>query len=103
VTAAAFPRVAVREADEPTYRCGVCQDEPAGWLAPMSCPIVRCTRTGPHVPHTFTARCPCWLRRNTDRIALARQAAVEKGRPVPSECDDIDDVHAGRYRYGRHA
>lgn len=86
---------------EPTYRCWRCQDSPAGWLEPMACPAIYCGKTENHAPHTFTARCPCWLERNAQRFDQRRQEAIQKGSTIPAECDMLAEVREGTYRWAK--
>lgn len=86
---------------EPTYRCLTCLDDPAGWIQMRRCPDTPCERRQPHPPHTFTARCRCWLERNAGRLDLRRQDALQDNTPIPFECDALNDLRDGRYRWAR--
>lgn len=86
---------------EPTYRCLLCLDNPAGWQMPRRCPETPCGRRKPHGPHTFTARCPCWLWRNEPRLDQQRQEALATNRPMPADCRSLDDLRDGRYEWAK--
>lgn len=81
------------------FACYLCRDAPDGWIVPMNCPETPCDRRKEHAPHTFTARCACWLRRNADAIRVMKQDALAKGKSVPADCYALDDLEAGRYRW----
>lgn len=88
------------EDDEPRYTCRLCWDEPSGWLRPRRCDGDDCGRRKKHaVPHYFTVRCSCWLRKHAESIRALKGRALEKGTPVPSVCHALDDLEAGIYRW----
>jgi len=84
---------------EPTFACHRCLD--TTWLQPMRCPDQRrCERVKEHPAHTFTARCPCFLRRHADRLALMKQDALKDNREIPIDCEWAEQLQAGTYRWG---
>jgi hypothetical protein len=87
--------------DEPTYRCPICTDDPAGWISGLRCPDVTCGRFKAHGPHTFAVRCPCWLDRNAPALEQQRSDAIQSNRRPPAECEALDDLRAGRYRFAK--
>jgi hypothetical protein len=86
--------------DEPTYRCPICTDDPAGWIF-VRCPEVSCNRNKAHAAHTFVVRCPCWLERNSAALEQQRQDAIQTNKRVPADCEALDDLRAGRYRFAK--
>jgi len=89
-------------ASEPTFRCVLCQDDLSGYRH-FRCEGGRdgyCGRPNEkHKPHHFVARCPCWLRRNADALRLARKRAEEKRLRIPFDCELLDQLECGSYRY----
>lgn len=85
---------------EQTFTCRQCLDDPNGWL------IVRCPDHGHcgstrenHQPHDYAVKCPHWLRQHGDRILKIAQDAMQAGRQVSPLARDVQDVHAGVYRF----
>ena len=88
--------------NERTYRCQDCEDEPSGWRY-WQCPgrdvegpqrvsekaVKNCGKFAAHPPHAYVTRCVCWLRRNAERLEYSRQQAIQKGTPIPRECDAL--------------
>jgi len=93
-------RIEYARAQEPlaTFACPKCQDEPNGWIQ-WECPQTHCGRARPHAPHPFTARCPCWLRRNGAMIRLRDQKNREKGRPQTQDAIALGELESGAYPY----
>jgi hypothetical protein len=85
-------------ADEPTYSCPRCLDEPAGWIL-LRCPSYRCGRDREHDPHVFTVRCPHWLRENGPRLRLYDEKRQADRKPSTAEYLALMDLEAGRYRF----
>lgn len=87
---------------EPTFRCYRCLDAAGGWLQPMRCPSERsCGRTSPHPPHTFTARCPCWLERNAALLEQRRSAVLQSNAPMPFDVRALDELREGCYEWAK--
>lgn len=83
-------------ADDPTYACAQCLDDPAGWML-LRCTGRICARTKPHASHLFAVRCPCWLKRHADVIRRQAEGAMANGSDVPRLFHDLTDLMQGRY------
>jgi hypothetical protein len=85
---------------EPTYGCFQCQDAPGGWIL-LRCPETKCDRHREHAAHTFTVRCPHWLKKHAELIRDNARKAIEEKRPARPEFDALLDVENNRYRYAQ--
>ena len=85
-------------ADEPTFRCRQCLDDPYGWIV-LECTGLTCERTGQHVAHQFAVRCPCWLKRNADAIRRTAEEAMGKGKRPTATYEHLVDVMNERYTW----
>ncbi len=86
---------------EPTYRCGKCFDDPAGFIRAQQCPIVKCDRKQDHAPHYFTVRCPCWLQRNEGALMMTKDDYERKGKRLPPDVVAVIDLLGGHYRWNK--
>jgi len=85
-------------ANEPTYRCAQCLDDPSGWIE-LACPSFKCEREQTHPPHTYVVRCPHWLNLRRDEIQEAARQALQKGLRPSSLAGALQDLDSGIYRY----
>jgi hypothetical protein len=88
------------DVNEPTYECAQCRDAPGGWIL-LRCPETKCVRHREHAAHTFTVRCPHWLKKHAELIRDGARKAIEDKRHARPEFDALLDVENNRYRYAQ--
>lgn len=95
------PQYLPPQGGEVTYRCPRCQDARDGWRL-VECQgglSAQCGRRKAHPAHPFAVRCRCWLERHADALRFARQEALKDNTPVPPDCDALEAMEQGRYRW----
>jgi hypothetical protein len=93
-------RVLQARADEPTFRCYQCQDDPQGWIE-LQCPQSPCEREKEHQPHPYVVRCPHWLKAKREQLQRSAQDALQKGERPSMSAQSLQDLDMSVYRYQR--